>query len=64
MQYHLFSYFMLIAYHIKPRSRYDRMIVEITTTCAISAYHHYRCDFQSRSWRGVLDTTLCDKVCH
>jgi len=55
---------MLIAYHIKPKGDYDRMVVEITTTCAISAYHHYYCDFQSRSWRGVLDTTLCDKVCH
>jgi len=21
------------------------------------------CDFQSRSWQGVLDTTLSDKVC-
>jgi hypothetical protein len=21
------------------------------------------CDIESRSWRGVLDTTLCDKVC-
>jgi hypothetical protein len=20
-------------------------------------------EFESRSWRGVLDTTLCDKVC-
>jgi hypothetical protein len=34
-----------------------------TTTCAISAYHHYSCEFEPCSWRGVLDTTLCDKVC-
>jgi hypothetical protein len=40
----------------------DRMIVEFTTTCAISAYHHYSCEFEPRSWGGVLDTTLCDKV--
>jgi len=33
----------------------DRMVVGFTTTCAISAYHH--------SLRGVLDTTLCEKVC-
>ena len=33
------------------------------TTYVISAYHHYRCQFESRSWRSVLDTTLCDKVC-
>ena len=26
---------------------------------AISAYHHYSCEFEPRSWRGVLDTTLC-----
>jgi hypothetical protein len=42
----------------------DRMVVGLTTTCAIRAYHHQRCEFESRSWRGVLDTTLCDKVCH
>jgi hypothetical protein len=40
----------------------DRMIVGFTTTCTISAYQHYICEFKSRSWRGVLDTTLRDKV--
>ena len=45
------------------------MIVDITTTYAIGAYHPNPnpnvgyCEFESRSWRGVLDTTLCDKVC-
>ena len=39
------------------------MVVGFTTTCAISVYHHKRCEFKSRSRRGVLDTTLCDKVC-
>jgi hypothetical protein len=38
----------------------DRMVVGFTTTYA---YHQYRCGFESRSWRGVFDTTLCDKVC-
>jgi len=38
----------------------DRMLVGFTTTCAISAYHHWRCEFKSCSWRSVLDTTLCD----
>ena len=28
-----------------------------------SAYHHYSCEFESRSWRDVLNTTLCNKVC-
>ena len=37
------------------RHGHDCMVVGFTTTCAISAYHH--------SWRGVLDTTLCDNVC-
>jgi len=41
----------------------DRMVGEFTTTYAISAYYHKRCKFEPRSWRGVLDTILCDKVC-
>jgi len=41
----------------------DRMVVRITTTCAISVYHHLSCEFESRSWRGVLDATACDKMC-
>jgi len=40
----------------------DRMVVGFTTTCAISAYHHLSFEFEFRSWRSVLDTTLCDKV--
>jgi len=27
----------------------DRMVVEFTTTCTISAYHHSSCEFESRS---------------
>jgi hypothetical protein len=42
----------------------DRMVVGFTTTCAISAYRHWSCEFKYRLWCGVLDTTLCDKVCH
>jgi hypothetical protein len=37
----------------------DHMVV----VCVISAYHHWSCGFESHSWWGVLDTTLCDKVC-
>ena len=40
----------------------DDMVVGFTTTCAISAYHHYHRGFEYCSWRGVFDTTLCDKV--
>ena len=39
------------------------MIAGFLTTFAIIVYHHYSCEFEARSWRGVLDTTLCDKVC-
>jgi hypothetical protein len=34
------------------------MVVRFTTTCAISAYHHYSCEFEPRSWQGVLDTNV------
>ena len=44
-------------------NRRGRMVVEFTTTCAIIACHHLRCEFEPHSWRGVLDKTLCDKVC-
>ena len=48
---------------IRGRRGRDRMVVRFLTACAISAYHHYCCEFEPHSWRGVLDTTLCDKVC-
>jgi len=35
------------------------MVLGFTTIYAIVAYHHWSCDFQSRSWRSVLDTTVC-----
>ena len=41
----------------------DHMVVGFTTTCAISAYRHLSCEFESLPWRGVLNTTLYDKVC-
>ena len=31
----------------------DHMVVEFTTTYAISAYHHWCCEFESWSGRGV-----------
>ena len=39
------------------------MVFGFTTTCAISPHHHLSCESEPRSWGGVLDTTLCDKVC-
>ena len=41
-----------------------RMVVRFTTTYAISADHHESCEFEHYPRRGVLYTTLCDKVCH
>jgi hypothetical protein len=32
----------------------DRMVVWFTTTYAISAYHHWCCEFESRSGMGIL----------
>ena len=37
------------------------MVVGFTTTCAITITTKVEITF--RSWRGVLGTTLCDKVC-
>jgi len=31
----------------------DHMVVGFTTTYAISAYHHWCCEFESRFGRGV-----------
>ena len=48
--------------YIRDRCGRDRMVVGFTTTCAISTYHDLSCEFEPHSWRGVPDTTLCDKV--
>jgi hypothetical protein len=46
------------------RRGHDHMVVRFTTNYAMSAYHHSNSEFKSHSWwDGVLDTTLCDKVC-
>jgi hypothetical protein len=39
------------------------MVIGFTTTCAISDYHHLNHEYEFRSWRGVLDTTLCNEIC-
>jgi len=57
------SFMMLRQICVRGRRGRDRIVVGFTTTGAISAYHHQSCEFESCSWRGVLDTTLCDKVC-
>jgi hypothetical protein len=32
----------------------DRMVVGFTTTCAISAYHYYKCELEPRSWYNIM----------
>ena len=58
-------YYLFYSFHIGQLYRklwgHHRMVVGFTTTCAISAYHHWGCELESRSWQDVLDTTLCDK---
>ena len=39
--------------NIRSRRVRDRMVVIFKTTYAISAYHHWWCEFESRSGRGV-----------
>jgi hypothetical protein len=41
----------------------ERMVAWYSAAYAISSYHYKSCEFEHRSWRGVLDSTLCDKVC-
>ena len=40
-------------YNLQGRRGRDRMVVGFTTTYAISAYHHWCCEFESRSGLGV-----------
>ena len=62
-QKHIAQCLAVITHIYRGRRGRDRLVVEFTITYAISAYHHWCCEFESRSGRGVLDTTLCDKVC-
>ena len=51
---------VFISICIRGRCGRDRMVVGFTTTYAISAYHHWCCEFESRSGRGVQHNV---KVC-
>jgi hypothetical protein len=55
--------FPFILSNIPAAPAYVCMVARFTTTYAISAHHHSNCEFEPRSWLGVLDTTLCEKVC-
>ena len=41
----------------------DCIVVGFTTTYAIGAYHRLSCEFELHPLKGILYTTLCDKVC-
>jgi hypothetical protein len=55
--------YIILHYIDRGRRGRDHMVVLSTTTYVIRAYHLKFCEFESCSLRGVLDTTLCDKVC-
>ena len=40
------------------------LISSIKLFIATCACHHLSYEFEPFPWRGVLDTTLCDKVCY
>ena len=45
------------------RHCHDRMVLGLTTTYTLSAYHYLICELESHSWRCALDAILFDKVC-
>ena len=51
-----FIYHLLVG---RGRHGRDLMVVGFTTTYAINAY----CEYEPPSWRGLLDSRLCDTVC-
>ena len=59
----LFVCMLIIVSNHNDEGRRDRMVVGFTTTFASNGHNHYSYEFEHRSWRDVLDTTLCDKVC-
>ena len=52
-----------ILWSFRGSSDRDRMVVGFTTTRAICAHQHTICVLELCTWRGVLDTTLCDNIC-
>ena len=43
----------ILYYTMRGFGGHDRMVIGFTTTYAISAYHHWCCEFESRSGQGV-----------
>jgi len=60
--YQFITFWLFMFVLIKP-------YVKLYTNCFVIMFSNiYRgcrgCEYEPRSWRGVLDTTLCVKVCH
>ena len=53
-------YHMVLKFVIRPGC--DSTAVRFTTSYAISTYHHWRCEFEPWSGRGLFDTTLSNTV--
>jgi hypothetical protein len=49
------------SWHVWDHRGHDYMVVGFLTTYSISAYYDLSCQFESHSWQGVLETTLCNK---
>jgi hypothetical protein len=47
---------------IKWNSSENDVLIDRFSTHNEFAFHHYSCEFEPRSWRGLLDTTLWGKV--
>jgi Iap family predicted aminopeptidase len=61
----MLQHYMYLINHIKIfvccRRGSDRMVVGFTTICAISAYHHRGCDFESRTWWRDVNNKIKNK---
>ena len=60
---YILDYYRIVIQKCRSRRGRDHMVVRLKTTYSISAYHLHSCELESRKWRGVLDTTLCDWIC-
>ena len=44
-------------------AHYHKLLKVVLNTINQPTNHHLSCEIESCLWRGVLDTTLCDKGC-
>jgi len=63
MIFEIFLKLSKVSIHGGPSCSWSHGSSIVIINYAISAYKHQSCEFEFRSWRGVLDSILCDKVC-